>query len=463
MKHIEWDSLPKTFQDAVGIAQAFGVRYLWIDALCIIQDDDLDWRQESARMASIYSNSHLNIAATGAADGRGGCLSPRRIQFGSHTSSPESILIEPNYPDQPNIFVRTSLQHTHNRYSTHIKHYSSSPDADSVPLLSRAWVFQELYLAPRTLHFHPSEVILECKASLRCECSGLDAVVFEPCRECPSQELAPITKQADLKERYDRWFKVVEELSRLSLTRQSDRLIALIGVATVFQAELGDDYVAGLWKGDIARGLLWHITGPAGTPSKRLTERHETAFTPTWSWANLILDTEELGIIFPAGHDDSFAIDQRLEFLETNLSPDAALSIESANGVLRVKGAVTTAIMGDREEGHSQGQGAFLIFDGDIDDDFVLISTSGFNLDVLQTEGSGPSKADNYLAHCLIVGNTIERFDDEDQNLGGKSEYICALILRSGVSGTYERIGVLDVNKETMISESSSIMELNLI
>ncbi|KAH6711612.1 heterokaryon incompatibility protein-domain-containing protein [Leptodontidium sp. MPI-SDFR-AT-0119] len=461
MKRIEWDSLPKTFQDSVDIAQAFGVRYLWIDALCIIQDDGHDWKQESARMASIYSDSYLNIAATGAADGRGDCLSPRTILCGSQKTSLESIPINPTSPNQPIIFVRPSLEHIHNRYSTLVKHYSSSPDADSVPLLSRAWAFQERYLAPRTLHFHPSEVILECKTGLRCECLGLDSVVRGPFRECLSQE-PPITEHSNLKERYDRWFKVVEEYSRLSLTRQSDRLIALIGVATVFQAELGDDYLAGLWKGDFARGLLWHITRPVGTSTRHLTRRHETAFAPTWSWANLILDTEEMGIVFPAGYDDSFATDQRLEVLETNLSPDPAMWIESTNGALRVRGAVTSAIMCERNDASFQGKNAVLILDGDINNDFVLISTSDFDLDVLRTADSGSSKDDTCIVHCLIVGNTIDGFVSVDQDPGEKAEYFCALILSSSASGVYKRIGVLDVKKETMICESSTVMELDL-
>jgi hypothetical protein len=80
MQVIEWDHLPKTFQDAVAIVQALGVRFLWIDSLCIVQDDVLDWKQESVRMAAIYSNSYINIAATGSSDSRGGCLYPRSLK-----------------------------------------------------------------------------------------------------------------------------------------------------------------------------------------------------------------------------------------------------------------------------------------------------------------------------------------------------------------------------------------------
>jgi len=67
-KSISWKSLPKTFQDTVDLARFLNVRYLWIDSLCIIQDDLKDWEREAAEMANIYSKSYLTIAATAAFD-----------------------------------------------------------------------------------------------------------------------------------------------------------------------------------------------------------------------------------------------------------------------------------------------------------------------------------------------------------------------------------------------------------
>jgi hypothetical protein len=72
---IEWGDLPKTFQDAIIIIRALEIHFIWIDSLCILQDDELDWEKEAAKVANIYSNSYLNIAATGSSDSGGGCLS----------------------------------------------------------------------------------------------------------------------------------------------------------------------------------------------------------------------------------------------------------------------------------------------------------------------------------------------------------------------------------------------------
>jgi hypothetical protein len=74
-RNIPWDIIPRTFQDAITFVRRLGLRYLWIDSLCIIQDDRADWERESAKMASIYTNAVLTIAATKSADSEGGCFS----------------------------------------------------------------------------------------------------------------------------------------------------------------------------------------------------------------------------------------------------------------------------------------------------------------------------------------------------------------------------------------------------
>ena len=60
---IDTSLLPPAFQDAILIARRLEVRYLWIDSLCIIQDDELDWQTESAKMSTIYQNALLTISA----------------------------------------------------------------------------------------------------------------------------------------------------------------------------------------------------------------------------------------------------------------------------------------------------------------------------------------------------------------------------------------------------------------
>ena len=66
------EDLPRTFLDAIHIARKLGIKYLWIDSLCIVQDSIEDWQHESALMAKIYESGVLNLAGTGASLGRDG-------------------------------------------------------------------------------------------------------------------------------------------------------------------------------------------------------------------------------------------------------------------------------------------------------------------------------------------------------------------------------------------------------
>ena len=80
-KDIPWDSLPLTFQESVIVSRKLNVHYLWIDALCIIQNDQKDWHKEAATMHMVYRNSYCNIAAGSSADGRGGLMQYQRPRW----------------------------------------------------------------------------------------------------------------------------------------------------------------------------------------------------------------------------------------------------------------------------------------------------------------------------------------------------------------------------------------------
>jgi hypothetical protein len=283
---IKWADLPRTFQDAIEIVRALNIQFLWIDSLCIVQNDDLDWKRESACMAGIYSNSFLNIAATGSFDSSGGCLSQRRLMRISRNLDIQSFPVNA-HSDTANstVFVRPSFDPVHHRYSTNSNRESDPPDTQVTPLLSRAWVFQERQLALRTIHFHPSEMVMECKSNFSCECTGLDKAVPKSRRSSLDMKLLHTN------EVYNCWFEVVQEYSKLRLTRKSDRLVALAGVATVFQLHLGSGYLTGLWKGDIIRGLLWDVTKNQRIWPHRKFRRLQHQFAPSWSWASLIMGT----------------------------------------------------------------------------------------------------------------------------------------------------------------------------
>jgi len=75
LEGIALSDLPATFLEAIKLTRRLGIRCLWIDSLCIIQDSSEDWDTESVRMFDIYKNSYLNIGAAGALDADGGLFS----------------------------------------------------------------------------------------------------------------------------------------------------------------------------------------------------------------------------------------------------------------------------------------------------------------------------------------------------------------------------------------------------
>ncbi|KAN0096769.1 Heterokaryon incompatibility protein (HET) domain containing protein [Hyaloscypha variabilis] len=74
LQNIPLETLPKTFQDAISITRELGLRYIWIDSLCIIQDSPEDWEKEASLMHTVYKNAYCTVAASASRDGSGGCF-----------------------------------------------------------------------------------------------------------------------------------------------------------------------------------------------------------------------------------------------------------------------------------------------------------------------------------------------------------------------------------------------------
>lgn len=154
-KLIERQKLPKSFQDAIQVARSLSLEYIWIDSLCIVQDDLNDWIRESKNMCAIYESSWLTIAATAAVDGTVGIsLKEKR---GGEVSGTTSAGAELHF-----IFCKSPHSHPPARYHRERE--------NEFPLFHRAWIFQERMLSPRVLHFGETELFSECRQKHRCEC-----------------------------------------------------------------------------------------------------------------------------------------------------------------------------------------------------------------------------------------------------------------------------------------------------
>jgi hypothetical protein len=163
LQSIDEMALSPLIRDAVEVTRMIGHRYLWIDALCIVQDDHEDWKREAAKMGSVYESAYLTIAATDGRDGDYSLLHPERDLLNDEYVV--ELLCDPNKPQLGSMFFRP-------RKDPKI----DQPCIDASPLNKRAWVTQERILSRRILHFSQGMVHWECDHIFR-SATGSDVAV----------------------------------------------------------------------------------------------------------------------------------------------------------------------------------------------------------------------------------------------------------------------------------------------
>ncbi|KAK4456836.1 heterokaryon incompatibility protein-domain-containing protein [Cladorrhinum samala] len=276
---IDVQSLSLNFRDAIAVTRWLGIRYLWIDALCILQDSAADWLAESPKMTEIYGTATLVLSATGAKHCDKGILKPR-----PRTCSP------PLGPSK--MFFFRDGSYRDNRIEQAI---------ECQPLSSRGWALQERIVAQRILHYTPEEMFWECTTHMCCESTFIEAqkptkltsklagLRYYQVRRSLGLEATDSQQQTKLaaEDILSDWLECVELYASRKLTFWSDKLPAVAGLATIFQSTLpgAGYYLAGLWSGYITRCLEWKQK-KAGYPRGQLPSLNGVVFrAPSWSWA----------------------------------------------------------------------------------------------------------------------------------------------------------------------------------
>ncbi|KAF4630157.1 hypothetical protein G7Y89_g7985 [Cudoniella acicularis] len=248
---IPYQQLPRNFKDAIDICRRLDIHLLWIDALCIIQDSSEDWNREAPCMGVYYRDAVFTIAATSAEDSSGGCYTHAEPQY-------KGGLL----PNNPDIHVRMR------------QHAFEEGENLNWPLLERGWVYQEMQLSTRKLHFTTNEVIWDCSKGIRSESGTHDCNHSEK-----NTVLHPQNPEID-------WHKIVSYYSSLSLTFEDDRLPALSSITEwMEQLRSGDQFLLGLWERTLLLDLCWR-TAP-WTLKECKPRSVATKALPTWTWASM--------------------------------------------------------------------------------------------------------------------------------------------------------------------------------
>ncbi|KIW68044.1 hypothetical protein PV04_04014 [Phialophora macrospora] len=276
---IPFRELPATIRDAITTTYELGLRYLFVDSLCIIQDSQDDMHTQIAQMSDIFSEAAITILASRAHSVETGFLHERpsplenyskgawrykgvsEMRMQCPTGEIGSVILMGSEHIRPGNLLRT-----------------------------RAWVLQEELLAHRTLDFDHNQTVWTCRSTRRLVDGWLDNYGWnqDHLRWLPELSRPRILPKAgentgnleDRKEILALWHRLVVDYSGRDLTEPNDKLLAIGAIARrVGDALQDDDYLAGIWKSSIPRDLFWHV------PSNTKYPRPEDFRAPSWSWA----------------------------------------------------------------------------------------------------------------------------------------------------------------------------------
>jgi hypothetical protein len=324
-KGIVMPTLPQTIRDAIAIARKLGFRYIWIDALCIIQDSPSDWAKEAAHMHKIYRQSTLTIAALTASD------------------------------SSPGIFVPRS---------------SNKVNPDHANLHTRGWVLQEELLSHRILSYADGVMFWSC---LRVIASDHEPKgVVQPDSIYRSEDNHRFRRilcghrsgeQDWENQAYWLWRRAVTRYTMRDLTYLQDRLAAILGVGSVFGDHLNDILLAGVWERRLAEHLAWWvgfqrlhgrhlayagIENNQGRGKNSANIRHKSFKAPTWSWlsvtgpvsyGNLSKYGDEVGNNFSSERNTAGGFIDMTEIIKVDVKSEPTTA--DITGKLTLRGSLT--------------------------------------------------------------------------------------------------------------------------
>ncbi|EXF75137.1 heterokaryon incompatibility protein [Colletotrichum fioriniae PJ7] len=262
---VEDASLPQTFRDAVIITRKLGVKYLWIDSLCILQkngreqdpDSKKDWDKESQLMENIFGSAYLTIAASCASNRFEGFLTPR----------PPRKFVTMRGDDGAQFHVCEIID----KFET---------DVEKGELNQRGWVLQERALSQRTLHFTSNQTYWECGDGIRCETftkavNNISAFL--------NDSNFPHSVESFKDGKKLQYYQYLYELySSLKLTYKTDRPQAIAGLEQRLMRALDSTGGYGVIRTNFHRDLLWQRRNTGTTLQRIVFPAGKDV--PSWSW-----------------------------------------------------------------------------------------------------------------------------------------------------------------------------------
>ncbi|KAF2648905.1 HET-domain-containing protein [Lophiostoma macrostomum CBS 122681] len=252
------DQIPRTIHDAILLTKGLGFRYLWVDQLCIVQDNPEDVSRLVPQMLKIYSSASITIVA---ADGRTSDHGLGGLPGGLPRRRGPYDVIE----------ISPSQQFVTVRRGTFPKHY-----------FTRGWTFNEYHFSRRLLIFIEATIIWKCEQNDSQESMSARyslPIPLSAIYTLPYKYLS--TSQGKLSwPDMRRYGHLILEYNQRRLTHDSDALAAFIGVIGAFDPYFQGGFLQGLPELYFDVALLWQ---PLGSSRRRVSEK-SSDLMPSWSW-----------------------------------------------------------------------------------------------------------------------------------------------------------------------------------
>ncbi len=283
IKGIPLGYIPKTIIDAITVTHKLGLRYLWVDSFCILQDSKEDKAREIAQMRHIFHDSYVTIIAACARRVSDGFLHDRRETV--RMSVRDESLLPFRCPDG-------SIGTVHAVQMGPLPTYRE-------PVETRAWCLEEDILSRRKLIYAMHTLLYECQTIRRDNVDGVPSFI-KPYYASSISRLPSGISSATMgchpsaDDIGNSWYQILGLYSERTLTKPQDKLIALAGVAETFSQFWPDSkYLAGLWSHQLPGSLLWKSYG-----IRRHCNRHGA---PSWSWASIDGPIDPSPLFYPPG------------------------------------------------------------------------------------------------------------------------------------------------------------------
>lgn len=397
--------------DAIFVCRELGFSYLWVDALCIIQDSDDDKNRELAKMSSVYQYAALTIVAANSDSTHAGFLN-KTVEL-DYLVKPFEI---PFYtPDlQPETAVLSYV-------ATKADKYKREKD----PINSRAWTFQEQLLSAHMLVFSYDGMQKICRK---------EQIEGEQGCKSPAMSLAGLTSYPkifgynglDFGNARKAWESIVQEYTSRQLTYGSDKLSAIAAVAEEVGRQWNGRYVAGLWTHHLERDLKWKRgVGRPGLPNNSARQRPKGYRAPSWSWASI--DNLVDWVIVPDEYEsfDRFEILSCRTELESTTLPYGPVR----SGILEIKGVLRAST------NHYLSNGILVAHFGEKDDSKGNISCE---LDALEPDLEAQTI---YLLPMHTFMDTSSYHNPPRDQTLPKVDGLLLLTAEGGSYSSYRRIG----------------------